>query len=148
MNKFSIGSYAPAPHARSGGKGVKAVLIVVGFVGAIAAGVYTYVATSEWALGVYVFVMVSYVVGRGLGDVLTEPHKVKRTLYFAIPVVTATAVLYLTHAWWGMWWLAALLGILVGAVIIGGILDAVLFPAIAKEEAEDTAERTRHQFDL
>jgi hypothetical protein len=127
---------------------IKALLLVVGFFGAIAAGIYTYTATSEWALAIFVFVMVSYLVGRGLGDVLTEPHKVKRTIYFAIPAVAATAVLYVTQAWWGTWWLAVLLGLVVGAVIIGGVLDVVLFPGITREEAQDTAERTRRQFDL
>jgi hypothetical protein len=92
--------------------------------------------------------MVSYLVGRGLADVLTESHKIRRAMFFAIPALTATGVLYVTLAWWGMSWLAVLLGLLLGAALIGGVLAAVLFPAIAKEEAEDTAERTRRQFDL
>jgi hypothetical protein len=41
-----------------------------------------------------------------------------------------------------------LLGLVVGAVLIGGVLSTILFPGIAKEEAEDTAQRTRRQLDL
>jgi len=148
VNKFGIGGFVPAPQASSGARAVKALLVVVGFVGAIIAGFYTYTTTSDWALVIYAFLMVSYLVGRGLGDILTEPHKIKRTLYFAVPALTATGVLYVTHAWWGMWWLAVLLGLVVGAVLIGGVLSTVLFPGIAKEEAEDTAARTRRQLDL
>ena len=148
MNKFGIGGFVPTPQASSGARTVKALLGVVGVVGAIGAGIYTYMTTSDWALAIYAFVMVAYLVGRGLGDILTEPHKIKRALYFAIPAVTATGVLYVTHAWWGMWWLAVLLGLVVGAVLIGGVLATVLFPGIAQEEAADTAERTRRQFDL
>jgi hypothetical protein len=148
MDKFGIGGFGPKPQASSGGKAVKALLAVVGLVGAIVAGIYTSMTTSDWALVIYAFVMVSYLVGRGLGDILTEPFKVKRTLYFGIPALTATGVLYVTHAWWDRWWLAVLLGLLVGGVLIGGVLATVLFPGIAKEEAEDTAERTRRQFDL
>ena len=148
MNKFSIGDYAPAPQTHAGGKNLKAFLAFVGLIGGVVAAVYTYTETSEWALALYVVVMVSYIVGRGLGDVITEPHKVKRTIFFAIPAITATAVLVLTHTWFGVWWLAVLLGLFVGAVLIGGVLDAILFPGIAKEEAEDSAARTKRQFDL
>jgi hypothetical protein len=150
VNKFGIGGFVPPPQARasSGAKAVKAVFVVVGLVGAIIAGFYTYTTTSDWALVIYAFLIVSYLVGRGLGDILTEPHKVKRTIFFAIPALTATGVLYVTHAWWGMWWLAVLLGLVVGAVLIGGVLSTILFPGIAQEEAEDTAARTRRQFDL
>jgi len=152
MDKFGIGGFGgafrPSQQASGGAKTIKTLLAVTGFVGAIIAGVYTYMTTSDWALVIYAFVIVSYLVGRGLGDVLTEPHKTKRTMFFAIPALTATGVLYVTHAWWGMWWLAVLLGLVVGGALIGGVLSTVLFPGIAKEEAEDTTARTRRQFDL
>ena len=151
MDKFGmISGFRPqtTPKLGSGAKAVKALLGIVGFVGGIFAGIYMYRRSSSWALAIYAFMFVSYVVGRALGDILVEPQRVKRTLYFAIPVLTATGVLYITHRWWNMWWLAVVLGVLVGGLIIGGVLATVLFPGIAKEEAKDSTERTKRSFGL
>lgn len=148
MDKFGIGGFRPIPRTGGGSKPIKALFAGVGLVLAVVAGIWTYTTASDWALALYAFLMVSYLVGRGLGDVVTEPHKFKRALFFAIPALTATGVLYVTHLWWGMWWLAVLLGVVVGAVLIGGVLSTVLFPGIAQEEAADTAQRTRRQLDL
>jgi hypothetical protein len=42
MNKFGIGGFEPRPRASSGARSVKALFAVVGFVGGIAAAIYTY----------------------------------------------------------------------------------------------------------
>ena len=71
-------------------------------------------------------IQVQAYVGRGLGDVATDLHKVKRFIYFTILPVSSFAVLWLTYQWWGLMWLSAIIGFLVGikaftAAVLGGI---------------------------
>lgn len=119
---------------------VQRVFGIAGFLVGIAGGVAAYTQTSEWGLAVFVFLTTAYVIGRGVADVITDPKKVRRAVYFAIPPATATGVLYVTHQWWDRWWLAALLGLTVG-VLLGAVIAGILLPGIAREEAEDDRRR-------
>ena len=59
----------------------------------LAAAVYGYTLFASLALAIVVFATVYYVVGRAAPDVITEAHKVQRTLYFALLPVIGTATL-------------------------------------------------------
>jgi uncharacterized membrane protein len=114
--------------------------LVAGLIGAFVA----YDRTSSIALPIFVFYVVLNFVARGLGDVVTDAQKVRRLLYFGIPVVVMSGTLYLTYRWWGLMWLAALLGVFVGG-LLSGLLTTLLFPRIAEEERIDTGERLREE---
>lgn len=139
----TVSATSTAAHRPSATQGVFALLgIVAGVVGAV----FAYGATSSWFVVAFAFLAGSYLIGRAASDIVTDPNKVRRALYFLIPPAAAAPVLLLAYELWGRWWLAVLLA-LVGWTIGSGI-GHLLFPRIAREETVDSAERTRRSLGL
>jgi hypothetical protein len=122
----------------------QAIFGALALAGAIAGAIYAYSVESSVWLSVFVALMVLHVIGRGAADVVTDPDKVRRALYFLMLPALATAVLYGAHQAWGEWWLAVVLGLVVGSVL-NAILAPALFPRVHREETEDTAQRMAQQ---
>lgn len=119
---------------------------VFGLLGLVAgagagAGAYQLIADSWWLVA-FAFLLASYVVSRGLGDLITDPHKGRRALYFALQPTLSIAIVYGAYQAWERWWLAVLLGF-VGGGILAGALGAALLPRIHEEELSDTRRRWR-----
>jgi hypothetical protein len=112
----------------------------VGFVAGLAAAIYGYTLFFSLALALFFFAMVSYVVGRALPDVITEPHRVRRIAYFALLPMIGTIVLYASYLLWESMWLAVILGF-VGGGIVQALVGWALLPQIRKEEAEEELDR-------
>lgn len=135
-----LGRRAPDRSERT--KRVHAAFGFVGLLVAIAAAIFAYNETSSIALPIFVFIFVQAYIGRGLGDVATDPEKGKRFVYFTLQPVAAFGVLYLTYQWWGLMWLAAILGGVIGGAL-WALAGAVFFPKIQQEETEDTERRSK-----
>lgn len=115
---------------------------LIGLAAGVVAAIMIYGRTSSWAAVIFVFVLATYLIGRGIPDVITEPHRIRRALYFLVTPAVAAGVLFLSLRWWDRWWLAVLLALTVGAVL-GAIISFVLFGRIAQEEMLDDAARRR-----
>lgn len=124
-------------------KRVHAVFGLVGFIAGGAAAWYGYSETSSIALAIFLVLVIQNYIGRGLGDVATDPQKVKRFIYFTLQPVLAGGAFWLTYQWWDKMWLSAILGIVFGA-FLWGILGTLLFPRIAEEEQQDNLDRIKH----
>ncbi len=112
-------------------------------IGILAAAGATYLAwdlTGSIALPIFVFFATYSVVGRGLGDVVTDDKKVKRLLFFLLPVVIDSALIYLTYQWWGLMWLSVLIGVFVGGAI-WAVVAVTGFADIQSEEEADNKQR-------
>lgn len=118
---------------------VRGVFGLIGFGAGIAGGWYAHGRTSSWALAAFVFVIATYVLGRGIPDVITDPEKGKRIAFFGLPPTIAVAALAGAYLLWGMWWLAVTIGFV--AYFIGFVVAMVSFPRIALEEQADDLER-------
>lgn len=123
-------------------KRIRAVFNLLAWIGAIAAAFYAYRWISSYALAIFVFLMVMHIVGRGIPDVITDPNKIQRVLFFALYPAICAALVYFTYQWWGRMWLAVILGLVLGA-IFNGLAGAVLFPRVYREEQEDTKQRIK-----
>jgi hypothetical protein len=121
-------------------KRVHAGFGLVGFLVAVAAAVYGYNESSSIALAIFLFLVIQGYIGRGLGDVATDPEKGKRLVYFTLQPVGAVGVLVVAYQWWGIMWLAAVLGLVVGG-ILWALVGTLLFPKIAEEETKDSKDR-------
>jgi uncharacterized membrane protein YfcA len=121
-------------------KRIRMVFGLVAWIGGVAAGVYIYNRVSSWILGVFTFFMLVHIVGRGIPDVITDPHKIQRALFFTLLPVASTGVLYFTYRWWDRMWLSVLLGLIVGGTL-NTVVGALLFPRIFQEEQEDSQQR-------
>lgn len=115
---------------------------ILALVSAILASIYVYDRFASWALVVYVFLVTSFLIGRGVADVITDQQKVRRAVYFAVFPVVGTGVLYVTYRWWSTWWLSVVLASVVG-VLVTGLIHLRWFPRIHAEELEDTVQRSR-----
>jgi hypothetical protein len=120
-----------------GGGLVRGIFGLIALVASIAGAWYAYEVTSSWALVIFVFVVGSYVVGRGIPDLITDPEKGKRLGFFGIPPVLAVAALAGSYWLWTTWWLAVTIGFVF--FFIGVVIGTMAFPKIAEEEAEDNA---------
>jgi hypothetical protein len=94
---------------------------------------------SAW-LAAFVGVLVFNFISRAFADVLSEPKKIRRLLYFALTPALAGLSFYYTYQWWETWWLSFLLGFVFGGILTSA-LGSVLFPSIHKEETADTRSR-------
>lgn len=121
-------------------KRIHAIFGLAGLIIGGAAAWYAYNETSSIALAIFVLVMVQNYIGRGLGDVVTDPEKVKRFVYFTLQPVLAGGVLWLTYQWWDKMWLSAILGFVVGG-LLWALVAAVFLPKIAREEDQDNVDR-------
>ena len=138
FTKPALGRRSPHRHERD--KRIHAIFNFIGLLLGIGAAWFAFDRTSSIALPIFVFVLVQYFVGRGIGDVVTDDKKVKRFVYFAMPVVFMSGIVFLTYQWWGLMWLATLLGFFVGGVL-WALVAALAMPDIAGEEEQDNAER-------
>jgi hypothetical protein len=138
-NRPSVGRLPLLPRRR-GGEGVHTVFSLLGLLAGIGAGVFAYVETESIALPIFVFLMVNMFVARGLGDVVTDDHKLRRVVYFGLLPALCTGVLYLAYQWWELMWLAAIIGLFVG-IVLWNLVVMLLFPAIHREELRDNEQR-------
>jgi hypothetical protein len=112
---------------------VRVVLWFVAFGLGIAAAVLATQEISSFWLGLYAFVLTMHVVGRGLGQVITKPHRFQRAVYFALMPAASIPVVWATYGAWGHMWIAVLLGFVSGAVA-ERTLGRLLVPRIRAEE--------------
>jgi hypothetical protein len=135
---------------RSAGAGVRRIRSVFGvlaFFAGVLAAIYAYSLSSSIALAIYVFLFANYIVSRGVADVITDPYKVRRVLYFSLQPALSTGVLYLVYRLWGKMWLAVVLGIILG-VFLHALLAPRLFPRIHVEEGLDSAQRMKEMKEM
>jgi hypothetical protein len=133
-------SRPPAPDTRT--KVVRGVFALLAIAAAIAAGIYTYDQSESIWLCIFVGGGVVYIGGRVLPDLITDPKKVRRALYFLLLPGIATGALYLAYQAWETWWLAVVIG-WVAAFILNPLLAPRLFPGIHAEEMQDTMDRMK-----
>lgn len=140
--RFAEPRPAPAPAGGAAQHRLhQAMFSVLGLLAGIAAavGAYIWIADSI-ALAIYSFFMAMYVVARGLADVISDPQKVRRTLYFLLMPALSTAILWGVYELWSRWWLAVLVGFVVGGAL-ARLVAPFVFPRVHREELEDTARR-------
>ena len=117
----------------------RSVFGVVALAAAVGGGIYAYDTTSSWWPAVFVGVMALYARGRAVPDLITDPQKGRRALFFGIPLLAAVGWLALADLLWGRWWLAVVTGFAVGG--LGSLISSLSFPEIAAEEQQDSLER-------
>lgn len=121
---------------------IRAIFSVIGLAASIGAGIYSYTLVGSWALSIFVFLWTQFIVARAIPDLITDPNKFKRFIYFALYPAIGVALLYITYYLWEMWWLAALIGYL-GGIIIARFIAALIVPQVALEETYDDQERAK-----
>jgi hypothetical protein len=84
--------------------------LALGVVVGATAGVVAYAATSSVPFAAFTFGVAGFVVGRGVGQVITAEGKVQRALYFAIAPLVGIVAGAVARVVWGRWWLAAIAG--------------------------------------
>jgi hypothetical protein len=119
---------------------VDAVFGVLGFVAGLGAAIYGYALFPSLALAIFVFAAVSYLVGRGLPDVITEDLKAQRAAYFALLPAVGAVVVYASYLLWEGMWLAVILGFVAGGAA-QALLGRTLFPMVRKEEQAEELDR-------
>lgn len=123
----------------SSNMGVRAVFGLLGLAGGIYAGWTAYDRTGSIVLAIYVGLLLANYIGRGIGDIITDPQKVRRFLFFTLPVLFAAGGLAGAYALWGIWWVAVIVSFV--AYFVGSFVVIVLFPRIALEEDADSRSR-------
>ncbi len=121
---------------------VHAAFNLVGLVAGAGTAYLAWDRTETLSLPIFAFFLTNYLVGRGLGDLVTDPQKVKRFFYFVLPAAIDCGLLYLTYQWWGLMWVAVLVGFFVGAMIWAPIAT-LLFSDIHGQESQDTIDRMK-----
>jgi hypothetical protein len=139
---FGLSSRSSRQFGEARIKRIRAVFAAAGLVAGAGAAVLAYVITSSIALPFFVFWMTAYVIGRGAADVVTDPEKIRRTLFFLVMPAVASLVVFLVYWWWDLMWLAVILGFIPG-IPLGVIAATLLFPGIAEEEQRDDEQRRR-----
>jgi hypothetical protein len=132
----------PAPRRGPSVLQVHGIFFVLAFVLGGAAALYAYAWTGSIALPIFLFGMIQFYVGRGLGDVATDRQKLRRLAYFSLLPLTASALLWATYHATGLMWLGAIVGFVLG-VVLWNIIATVAFTDIHREEYEDTRVRQR-----
>lgn len=123
-------------------KRVHAIFGLVAFVLAVAGAIFAYSVESSIGLSIFVFFVAQSYIARGLGDVVTDPEKPKRFVYFTLQPVFLIGVFSLSYVLWEKMWLSALLGIIVGS-LVWQLLVLILFPGIHGEEDRDSRARIK-----
>jgi hypothetical protein len=136
-----------APSAAARVRRIRNVFGVLAVLAGVLAAIYAYRLSSSVALAIYVFLFTNYIVSRGVADVITDPHKIRRVLYFSLQPALSTGVLYLVYRLWGRMWLAVVLGIVLG-VILHALLAPRFFPRIHVEEGLDSAQRMKEMKEM
>ncbi|HSQ37527.1 MAG TPA: hypothetical protein VLS92_06520 [Acidimicrobiia bacterium] len=120
--------------------GLRALFSILGMAAGAGAGWLAYSwSDGSWALAVFVGLLVMNLIARGVADVITDPQKGRRLVFFTLPTLLAAGGAAGAYALWDRWWLA----VLIGAVFyfIGQVVVTVMFPRIAAEEQADSAGR-------
>ncbi|MFH1330138.1 MAG: hypothetical protein ABIJ48_05750 [Actinomycetota bacterium] len=119
--------------------GVRALFGLIGLGAGVAGGWLAYSRTRSWALAVFVGVLGANLFSRGVADIITDPQKGRRLVFFTLPTLLAAGGVAGGYLLWDRWWA----GVLVGGVLflIGQVLVMIMFPRIAAEEAADSASR-------
>lgn len=121
---------------------LRAVFAVIGLLAALGAAVVAHERYGSWALAVFAFLWVQYIVTRVVPDLITESDRIRRFLFFALHPAVAIGLLLLTYGWWEKWWLSALIGYL-GGTFLARVVGIMLMPRIALEELRDDQERLK-----
>lgn len=145
INPISAGQLAKQRRLRT--QKIGSTLYYLGVLLGMGLGILTYVLTDSWPLAIFVYLCGYFVLGRALPSLITDPHKVKRLIFFALYPILATGILFLTYWLWEIWWLSALLGFL-GGWIIAPIIAAITMPEILEEENEEDLQRMKGMFRL
>jgi len=124
---------------------IRAVFSILGFLSAIGAGIYAYTRIGSWALAIFTYLLAQFIVARAIPDLITDPNKIKRFIFFALHPIIAVGLLYITYQWWEMWWLSALIGYIIG-IFLARIIGGIIFPRVAVDEARDDQERMKVWF--
>lgn len=134
MSEHSVGANAGE---RSGGvrptwvpTRIEVALWLSGVVAGIVAALYSFARVPSWWLAIFVFVVISHTIGRGLSEVITKPYRLAHAVYYALFPVVGTAILVIAYDLWGEMWLAAVLGL-----VLGGVLQVALGSALLPERA-------------
>jgi Tir chaperone protein (CesT) family len=121
---------------------IRAVFSVIGLGAAIGAAIFAFNRIGSWALAIFTFLWVQYIVVRIIPDLITDPDKVQRFIFFMLHPAVAVGLLYVTYGWWGKWWLSALIGYL-GGTFLARLIGIIIMPRVAVEETRDDQERTK-----
>ncbi len=124
---------------------IRAIFSIIGFLSAIGAGIFAYTRIGSWALAIFTYLLVQFIVARAIPDLITDPNKTKRIIFFALHPIIAVGLLYITYQWWEMWWLSALIGYLIG-IFLARIIGGIIFPRVAVEESRDDHDRMKVWF--
>lgn len=135
-------SRRPSPADPRRAKRVQAAFGLLGLLAGAAGAYWAWRQERSIALCIYVFFMLVFYVGRGLGDVVTDRNRFRRFVYFSIYPLVGTEIVLSVHRLWGMWWLGVVLGFLLGAVV-WAVVGALFFHDIQLEEDVDTEVRYR-----
>jgi hypothetical protein len=119
----------------------RTVFGLLGLVLGVVAGIYAHGASSSWWLALFVGLMVAYALGRAVPDLVTDPQKGRRALFFGMPLLLAVAGVAGAYALWSEWWLAVLIGFCLGG--IGAVIATISLPEIAEQEQQDGRARAR-----
>lgn len=90
-------------------------------------------------VAVFVFLLGQYVVGRAVCDLITDPDRFRRAVYFAVLPVVAIGLLVGANQIWDSMWSAVLIG-LVGGWVTQQLIGGLLLPGIRAEERADDLE--------
>jgi hypothetical protein len=112
---------------------IRATFNRLAWIGAIAAAIYAYKWMASYALGIFAFLVVRHAVAWGIPEVITDPNKIQRILFYALYPAICAAVVYYTYQWWDRMWLAVIVGLVV-AVTFNGLASAVLPTWVYEEE--------------
>jgi hypothetical protein len=123
----------------SGGMAVRGLFGLLGLGVGIVGGWVAYDRTGSVWLAVFVGLMAANYIGRGIADVITDPQKGRRFVFFTLPLVFAVGGLAGAYLVWDAWWIAVIVGFVF--YVMGYVVATVMFPAIAGEEAADTMSR-------
>ena len=119
----------------TGTQAVRGLFGLIGLAAGIVAGWQAYDRTGSIALGVFLGLLLMNYLARGVGDILTDPEKGKRLVFFTLPVLISLGGVAGAYLLWERWWLAVTLGVV--AYFIGLFIVTLMLPKIAAEEAED-----------
>jgi len=118
---------------------VRALFGLVGLVVGAIGGWQAYARTGSWALAIFAGLLLANLIARGVADVITDPQKGRRLVFFMLPVLMAAAGVAAGYVLWRTWWVGVAVGVV--AYIVGSVVAVAMFPRIAAEEAADSASR-------
>jgi len=121
---------------------IRRVFSALGLLTAGSGALLAWYLSRSIALAIFVFFMANHVVARGIADVVRDPQKIQRALYFSVQPISSTAILVLAWRQWDVPWLAVFAGFVGGAMLME-VVGSAFFKKIHIEENRDTDERMR-----